>query len=144
MRRFALFFFVAASASIHDAHDNSGVDAFPAPPRAPPSAWGPQPPLFTSHMVLASNDAWSGGVTPAIVWGLGTPGESVTVSGLPAGAVSPNPFTVPASGNWSIQVSVPASLTSYTISFNSSIHAWHSVVLDDVLFGHTFLCSGQS
>lgn len=139
MRYVALSFIIAASASIYDAHDNSSVDALP--PRAPPSAWGPQPPLFTSHMVLASNDAWSGGVTPAIVWGLGTPGESVTVSGLPAGAVSPNPFTVPASGNWSIQLSVPASLTSYTIAFNSSTHG---LVLDDVLFGHTFLCSGQS
>ena len=137
-----LSFIFAASASIYDAHDNSGVDALP--PRAPPTAWGPQPPLFTSHMVLASNDAWSGGVTPAIVWGLGTPGEAITVSGLPAGAVSPNPFTVPASGNWSIQISVAASLKSYTISFNSSAHAWNNVVLDDVLFGHTFLCSGQS
>ena len=139
MRFIALSFLAAATASIYDAHDNSGVDAFP--PRAPGAAWGPQPPLFTSQMVLASNDAWSGGSTPAIVWGVGTPGEAITVSGLPAGAVSPNPFTVPASGNWSITMSVPASLTSYTISFNSSAHG---LVLDDVLFGHTFLCSGQS
>lgn len=38
-------------------------------------------------------------------------------------------------------VSVPASLTAYNLTF---IGAKQSVVLEDVLFGHTFLCSGQS
>lgn len=136
-RYFSLLSFAAAS--IFDAHDTSAVDNFP--PRVASAAWGPQPPLFTSQMVLASNDSWSGGSTPAIVWGFGTPGESITVSGLPEGAVSPNPFTVPASGNWTVTMSVQASLTSYNIAFNSSTHG---LVLDDVLFGHTFLCSGQS
>lgn len=112
-----------------------------SPPRPAAAKWGPDVSVFASHMVLASSDVWSGGSTPATVWGTGAPGEAITVSGLPAGAVAPNPFIVPASGNWSISVSVRASLTPYTLAFNSTTQG---VVLDDVLFGHTFLCSGQS
>jgi hypothetical protein len=105
-------------------------------------AWGPDPGVFASHMVLASNDTWRGGSTPARVWGAGTPGESITLSGLPAGAaVTPsNPWTVPPSGNWSITVSVAASLSAFNLTFTG---AKESVEIDDVLFGHTILCSGQ-
>ncbi len=105
-------------------------------------SWGPNPLIFADHSVWASNDAWSGGATPAKVFGWGYAGEQITVTGLPAGAVQPsNPFTVPASGNFSIVVSVPASLAAYNISFNGANATAH---IADVLFGHTFLCSGQS
>ncbi len=104
--------------------------------------WGPDPLIFANHSVWASSDAWSGGVTPAKVFGRGYPGEQIRVTGLPAGAVQPsNPFTVPASGNFSITLSVPASLAAYNIAF-TGVNA--TTTISDVLFGHTILCSGQS
>ncbi len=103
--------------------------------------WGPDPLIFANHSVWASSDAWSGGVTPARVFGVGYPGESILVSGLPPGSVQPNPFTVPASGNFSILVSVAASLTPYEVVFTGGNA---TARVSDVLFGHTFLCSGQS
>jgi len=94
-------------------------------------------------MVLASSDPWSGGVTPARMWGFASPGEVVSVSGLPAGAVvSPsNPFTASAAGNWSITIASPASLTPHNLTFRGTSN--ESVVLIDVLFGLSVLCSGQ-
>jgi hypothetical protein len=107
-----------------------------------PAAWGPNSCVFASSMVLASNDTWRAGSTPARVWGFGSPGESITLTGLPSDAVvlPSNPWTVDGSGNWSITVSQAASLTSYNLSFSG---AKSHVELDDVLFGHTILCSGQ-
>ena len=109
-----------------------------------PSSWGPDTCVFGSHMVLASSDAWSGGVTPSRVWGTSLPSESITLSGLPAGAtVAPsNPWLADSSGNWSIEVSATASLIPANLTFSGSNGS--QVVLADVLFGHTFLCSGQS
>jgi hypothetical protein len=107
--------------------------------------WGPEPSVFGSHMVLASSDPWSGGVTPARIWGSASPGETLAVGGLPPNAVvSPsNPFTADGEGAWSITVAVPASLTPYTLVFKGSASSHDNVTLEDVLFGHTFLCSGQ-
>ena len=108
------------------------------------ATWGPNPTVFTSHMVLHSNDAWSGGVTPARIWGSAEANETVTVSGLPDGAVvSPsNPFAANASGFWSITISTPPSQMPVKLSFLGA--SGSSVALDDVLFGAVFLCSGQS
>jgi len=107
-----------------------------------PSYWGPDPQVFDSHMVLAPSDVWSGGVTPAKVWGVGTPGEYITVSGLPQGALLPypNPFLVDSTGNFSFTITIPSSMTPYQISFNTTTFTQKGVVLDDVMFGHTFLC----
>jgi sialate O-acetylesterase len=95
-------------------------------------------------MVLASSDPWSGGITPARIWGTALPAEAITLGGLPDGAiVTPsNPWLADASGNWSIQVSATASLNPANLTFTGS-HGTQ-VILGDVLFGHTFLCSGQS
>jgi hypothetical protein len=111
-------------------------------PLASAATWGPDSQVFGSHMVLASNDPWSGGVTPARVWGTGVAGEAIAVGGLPAGAVvePSNPWTVSADGTWNITVSAPASMTPYNLLFKGSAS---TVLLEDVLFGHTFLCSGQ-
>ena len=95
-------------------------------------------------MVLASSDAWQAGSVPARVWGRhAAPHASILLRGLPPGAtVAPsNPWTADARGNWSIRVGVNASLTNYTLTFSSGEEA---VTLADVMFGHTFLCSGQS
>lgn len=110
------------------------------------TAWGPDGCVFASHMVLASSDPWRGGVTPARVWGTAAPGESVLLTGLPAGAVvlPSNPFTAGANGTWAITVAVPASLANYSLTFTGSAGSAAAVTLQDVLFGHTILCSGQS
>ena len=70
-------------------------------------------------------------------------GESITISGLPAGAVvaPSNPFTANTTGGFAITVAVPSSLASYNISFAG---AATTKTLHNVLFGHTILCSGQS
>jgi hypothetical protein len=93
-------------------------------------------------MVLASSDSWRGGSTPARIWGQAAAGESVQLSGLPAGAavLPSNPFTADSEGFWSITAAVPASLTNYSLVFAGKAN---SVTLADVLFGHTMLCSGQ-
>lgn len=107
------------------------------------TAWGPDGCVFASHMVLASNDPWLGGVTPARIWGNAGPGESVLLTGLPAGTevLPSNPFSADSAGNWSITVSVPASLTNYSLTFTGKTS---NITLQDVLFGHTILASGQS
>ena len=113
------------------------------PPRIA-GLWGPDPCVFASHMVLASSDAWQAGSVPARVWGRhAAPHASILLRGLPPGAtVTPsNPWTADAQGNWSITVGVNASLANYTLKFTSGEEA---ATLADVLFGHTFLCSGQS
>lgn len=96
-------------------------------------------------MVLASSDTWSGGVTPARIWGVGSPGESISLMGLPVEAtvVPSNPWAADTQGNWSIEVLAPASLVSSNLTFIGSTSN-NSVTLEDVLFGFTFLCSGQS
>ena len=106
-------------------------------------AWGPNNCVFANHMVIASNAAWSGGVTPAFVYGVGVPGEKITLTGLPAGAtVAPsNPWPVQADGTWSITLSAATSLTPFNLTF---VGAKNSVTISDVLSGHTVLCSGQS
>ena len=121
--------------------------------QVPAGTWGPNGCVFADHMVLASNDVWLGGSTPAKVFGsYAAPGESITLSGVPVGTVvlPSNPFTADASGNWSISVSIKASLTPYSLTFAGNINnpaaggKPNSFTLQDVLFGHTFLCSGQS
>ena len=115
----------------------------PAASGACPSKWGPDGCVFAPHMVLASNDTWSAGSTPARIWGTAGANELITVSGLPAGAVvaPSNPFRANASGFFSITISAAASLAPSDIAFKGESQA---ITLADVLFGHTILCSGQS
>ena len=107
--------------------------------------WGPDSNVFSDHMVLASSDKWSGGVTPARVWGIADANEVITVTGLPSGAiVSPsNPFSADATGNFSITIAAASSLTPVNLVFIGS-SSKHVSNISDVLFGHTILCSGQS
>jgi hypothetical protein len=121
------------------------LGATPPPPRAggAPPPWGPDPLVFGSGMVLASQTPWRGGAVPARVFGAARPSERVTISGLPLGAVvtPSNPFTAGADGNWSVSIAAPDSSVGANISFSGASGA--TVVLRDVLFGLTLLCSGQ-
>ena len=98
-------------------------------------------------MVLASSDVWQAGSTPARIWGRNSaPREALHLLGLPAGAVvtPSNPWRADENGNWSIEVAVRASLTAYTLTFASVEDREKVATLERTLFGHTFLCSGQS
>jgi hypothetical protein len=124
------------------------TEATPAAPScaAASSAWGPNPCAFGSGMVLSAATAWrsSGGApAPARIWGTAGALESVTLSGLPAGArVTPsNPFTATANGTWSIEVAADASPSAVNLTFLGA--GGKAAVLTDVLFGLVVLCSGQ-
>lgn len=114
------------------------------PAAASCGGWGPDPCAFGSHAVLASNAPYRGGVTPARVWGAAAAHEAITLSGLPAGAVvtPPSPFVASANGTWEVTISAPPSQLSVNITFSGS--SGKKVVLDDILFGLSILCSGQS
>ena len=107
-------------------------------------AWGPDPAVFSSHMVLQSNDVWSAGSVPARIWGWADANESVTIEGLADGmAVYPsNPFSANASGYWTITISAPPSRIAVNVTFRGA--SGQTVVFEDVVFGAVFLCSGQS
>lgn len=140
------FTLIASAAAVFACNEASvGPDgcAFLAhglPPLKDKLSWGPDSLVFADNMVLASSDAWHAGSTPARVWGVVDAGETVTVGGLPGGAVvaPSNPFTANATGGFLITIAVPASLTAYNISFTG---AKSSVTLHNVLFGHTVLVS---
>jgi hypothetical protein len=119
------------------------LDATPPVPTAQ-ATWGPNPLVFGDHMVMASKTPWRGGSIPARVFGAAQPSESVTISGLPAGAVvTPgNPFTADATGKWSVNISAADSDVGTNLTFSGASGA--TAVLRDVLFGVTVLCSGQS
>lgn len=116
----------------------------PLPARRQPGAWGPDPLVFGSGMVLASSTPWRGGAVPARVFGAAQPSERVTITGLPPGAVvSPgNPFTAGEDGNWSVSIASPDSSVGVDLTFAGA--SGSTAVLRDVLFGVTILCSGQS
>ena len=116
----------------------------PTPPlSACGSGWGFEPCAFRDNAVLASSTPWSGGVTPARLYGSAAPSEKLTLSGLPAGAVvSPsNPFSAGADGSWEVTVASPDSPAMSNITLSGS--SGKSVTLHDVRFGLTMLCSGQ-
>ncbi len=103
--------------------------------------FGPDIHVFADHMVLASSDMWSGGSTPARVWGNADANEAITITGLPAGAiVTPNnPFTADAAGNFTVTIAAASSLTPVNLVFTGS-SSKHVSTINDVLFGHTILC----
>ena len=88
-------------------------------------------------MVLACSDDHPEG---ARIWGTANPGEAVFVK---VDSIPPTTAqaTANATGFWALALHVKASLTSYNVSFMGSNH---TVVLTNVLFGDTLLCSGQS
>lgn len=117
---------------------------------APPSTsscgteWGFDTCAFGDNAVLSSSTPWSGGVTPARLFGNATANEKLTLSGLPPGAtVQPsNPFTAGADGSWTVTVASPDAplFVNITLSGNGG----KASTLHNVRFGLTILCSGQS
>ena len=116
----------------------------PTPPVPLRAEWGFDPNAFSDNAVLASSTPWSGGVTPARLFGTSIPKERLTLSGLPPGAVvePSNPFTAGSDGAWSVTVSSPDSPSSSDITLTGS--SGKAATLHGVRFGMTILCSGQS
>jgi sialate O-acetylesterase len=88
---------------------------------------------FTSHMVLQCE-------TPVPVWGNAEPGEQVTVEF----ADQKKAITAGADGRWRIKLApMKASAASCALKVSGSKTA-QQLVLEDVLVGEVWLCSGQS
>lgn len=89
------------------------------------------PALFGDHMVLQQKSS-------VRVWGWGRPGESVAVSGSWAeGEVA---TTVDAGGRFEVRLRTPRAGGPHRLTVRGDI----TIVLDDVMVGEVWLCSGQS
>jgi len=88
---------------------------------------------FTSHMVLQRDQ-------PVPVWGTADAGESVNVSfaGQEKGVVAD------AAGNWRVNLAPLAASIEGRVFRVSGSKTAEPLVLDDVLVGEVWLCSGQS
>lgn len=89
-------------------------------------------PLFTDNMVFQQN-------VQAPVWGKAAPGSKVTVT--PSWNGRAYSCTADAEGRWSVKIDTPAgSYERYTVTISDG----KPVVLQNVLVGEVWLCSGQS
>ncbi|GAB5472955.1 MAG: sialate O-acetylesterase [Maribacter sp.] len=88
--------------------------------------------IFNDHMVLQRNDK-------VMIWGWGDLNEAVSIT------TSWNNRTyttkVPLSTKWQVLIDTPDAGGPYTISIKG---ASNEIVLDDLLIGEVWLCSGQS
>ncbi len=89
------------------------------------------PAIFGNHMVLQQN-------AEVTVWGSGKSGEEVTVTG----SWDNKPVKTKASNlaKWQLKLNTTAAGGPYTVT----IKGYNTLVLEDVLLGEVWLCSGQS
>ncbi|MBN8248691.1 MAG: sialate O-acetylesterase [Verrucomicrobia bacterium] len=89
------------------------------------------PAVLDSHMVLQQRST-------AMFWGWAAPAEKVTITA----SWSTNSYVTNASNGarWSVGIPTPAAGGPHTIR----IQAGNTIVLEDVLVGEVWLCSGQS
>ena len=88
------------------------------------------PPVLGNHMVLQRGE-------PVPIWGLADPGEEVSVVFGGASASS----KADADGKW--QVNLP-SMKANAKGAKLAVKGSNEIVLEDVLVGEVWLCSGQS
>jgi sialate O-acetylesterase len=88
------------------------------------------PKIFSNHMVLQQR-------TQAPVWGWGEPGEKVKVS---LGSQSVETETDP-SGKWMVKLETPAASDEV---WTLKVQGKNEIVLENVLMGEVWVCSGQS
>lgn len=96
------------------------------------AAWAVSvPTIFGNHMVLQQN-------AEVTIWGSAKSGEEVTVTG----SWDNKPVTTKASNlaKWSVKLNTPAAGGPYMVT----IKGHNTIVLEDVLLGEVWLCSGQS
>jgi sialate O-acetylesterase len=87
------------------------------------------PALFADHMVLQREK-------PIPVWGKAAPGEKLTVS-IASQTVT---VTADADGNWQVTLDPIASTDPLTMTVKGA----NDVVINDILMGEVWVCSGQS
>lgn len=90
--------------------------------------------LFTDHMVLQRN-------TNVAVWGQADVGSTVVVTGSWESPAVPAQTVADSQGRWSVNLPTPAAGGPYSVNIKSADEA---VVLNDVLIGEVWICSGQS
>lgn len=86
--------------------------------------------LFTDNMVIQRD-------TKAPVWGWAEPGESVSVTGSWGSSAT---ATADPSGKWRVDLETPPAGGPHTITLEGK----NKVVVENVLSGDVWLCSGQS
>lgn len=89
--------------------------------------------VFSDHMVLQRE-------TEAPVWGWAQPGSRVTV--IPSWSGVKYPATAGSDGRWEVRIATPAAGGPFTLTVDAAKQG--KVVLQDVLVGEVWLCSGQS
>jgi len=89
------------------------------------------PAIISSGMVLQQNDS-------ASLWGWGTPGERILVTSSWNGKIDTT--AVNNRANWKIKVKTPSAGGPYTIT----LKGYSTIVLNDIMIGEVWVCSGQS
>jgi sialate O-acetylesterase len=89
------------------------------------------PALVSSHMVLQQQ-------TSVKVWGWAKPGTNVFVK--TSWQKKSNHTTVDNEGNWKLNLTTPVAGGPYTIT----VKADTTILLEDILIGEVWICSGQS
>ena len=89
------------------------------------------PAIISSGMVLQQNDS-------ANLWGWGNPSEKILVTTSWNGKTDTT--TVNNRANWKIKIKTPTAGGPYTITLKGN----NTVVLNDVMIGEVWVCSGQS
>ena len=90
-------------------------------------------PVFTDHMVMQRE-------TSAPVWGWADPGKNVTV--IPSWDGKKYVSSAGKDGRWEVRVATPSAGGPYSVTVSAG--KGDKVVLEDVLIGEVWLCSGQS
>jgi len=88
-------------------------------------------PIFSDNMVLQQK-------TEAPVWGTAEPGRAITVSASWDG--KKYKATTDPDGNWKVKVSTPEAGGPYTVTISDG----QEIVLNNVMIGEVWICSGQS
>jgi sialate O-acetylesterase len=89
------------------------------------------PAIISSGMVLQQNDS-------ANLWGWGNPAEKILVTTSWNGKT--DTATVNNRANWKMKVKTPTAGGPYTITLKGN----NTIVLNDVMIGEVWVCSGQS
>lgn len=89
------------------------------------------PSIFGNHMVLQQN-------AEVTIWGWAKPSESVTVTGSWDGkAIQTKASNL---ARWEVKLNTPAAGGPYSIQ----VQGYNTIVIEDILMGEVWLCSGQS
>lgn len=90
------------------------------------------PPIISSGMVLQQNGN-------ATLWGWGDASERFTV--ISSWKTTADEVTAAPGGKWKVQIATPPAGGPYTITIKGRAN---SIVLENILIGEVWLCSGQS